>query len=65
MKPNCLICLGIGWFCENHPNLPWDDELGYTCGAGEPRKCNMVGEPGVDEPEISQVIIEDGKPTRH
>jgi hypothetical protein len=46
--------------CESHPDRPWDDELGCTCGAGTPCKCNEVGEPGVDEPDISQVIIEDG-----
>jgi hypothetical protein len=34
------------------------DELGCTCGAGEPCKCNETG--GVDEPDVGQVIIEDG-----
>lgn len=64
MDAKCSICLGIGWVCENHPDRPWDDELGCTCGAGEPCKCNAVGEPGVDEPDISQVI-EEGNKTRH
>jgi hypothetical protein len=64
MDANCPICLGIGWVCENHPDRAWDDELGCTCGAGEPCRCNAVGEPGVDEPDISQVI-EDGEKTRH
>jgi hypothetical protein len=49
----------LGWVCENHPDRPWDDELGCTCGAGTPCKCNMAGGPAVDEPDISQVIIED------
>ena len=64
MDKNCRICFGIGWVCENHPNRAGDDELGCTCGAGEPCKCNMEGEPGVDELDISQVVIEDGKLTR-
>lgn len=28
----CPICLGIGWVCENHITMPWDDELGCTRG---------------------------------
>jgi hypothetical protein len=59
VRRNCPICLGIGWVCENHPDRPWDDEIGCTCGAGLPCECN-TGE----EPDISQVI-EEKKPTRH
>jgi hypothetical protein len=58
MDAKCPVCFGIGWVCENHPDRAWDDELGCTCGAGEPCKCNLVGEPGVDEPDISQVVME-------
>jgi hypothetical protein len=25
-----------GWVCENHPDKPWDKELGCECGAGVP-----------------------------
>jgi hypothetical protein len=48
MNPNCPICRGIGWVCENHPEKPWDLELGCVCGAGAPCKCNETD--GVDEP---------------
>jgi hypothetical protein len=57
-KPNCPTCRGTGWVCENHPDKPWDDEMGCTCGAGLPCECN-TGE----EPDIRQVI--EKKPTRH
>jgi hypothetical protein len=56
MNPNCPICRGIGWVCENHPDRAWDSDLGCTCGAGEPCKCNQDGEPSVDEPDTSQII---------
>ena len=61
-NPNCTICYGIGWVCENHPEKAWDKEVGCTCGAGMPCKCNAV-EDG-EEPDISQVI-EENPPTRH
>jgi hypothetical protein len=57
MDKNCRTCFGIGLVCENHPVWAWD-ELGCTCGAGEPCKCNETG--GVDEPDVGQVIVEDG-----
>jgi hypothetical protein len=47
MNPNCPICRGIGWVCENHPEKPWDSELGCVCGAGAPCKRNETD--GVDE----------------
>ena len=62
MNPNCPICRGIGWVCENHSEKPWDPELGCVCGAGAPCKCNETD--GVDEPDVSQVIGED-EPKRH
>jgi hypothetical protein len=34
MNPRCPICLGVGWVCENHPDLPWSDELRCQCGSG-------------------------------
>jgi hypothetical protein len=51
-NPNCPICHGIGWVCENHPEKAWDKE-GCTCGAGMPCKCNSG-----EEPDISQLIEE-------
>lgn len=59
MNPNCPICRGIGWVCENHPEKPWDLELGCVCGAGAPCKCNETD--GVHEPDVSQVIGEEAE----
>jgi hypothetical protein len=59
MNKNYPICFGIGWVCENHPDRAWHDELGCTCGAGEPCQCNRA-----DGLDVSEVIIEE-KPTRH
>ena len=59
MNPNCPICLGIGWVCENHPDRAWDDEMGCTCGAGMPCACNSAE--GHEEPDTSQVIITESK----
>jgi hypothetical protein len=55
---NCPNCLGIGWVCENHPQMPWSDEDGCTCGAGMPCACN-TGEDTDNVPDISEIIIED------
>jgi hypothetical protein len=51
----CLICLDLGWVCENHPLRPWCEQLGCTCGDGKPCGCNKV-----DEPEMRAVLVEDG-----
>jgi hypothetical protein len=56
MPKHCYKCLGIGWVGENHPSLPWSDELGCTCGAGMPCECNKAGEAGVDESDVSRVL---------
>lgn len=62
MNPDCPKCRGIGWVCENHPEMPWDDAIGCTCGAGTPCPCNSAE--GHEEPDTSQVIInESEKPT--
>jgi hypothetical protein len=42
MNKKCPICFGIGWVCENHPDKPWDKELGRECGAGVPCECNRA-----------------------
>jgi hypothetical protein len=44
-KRDCPVCKGIGRICENHTNVPWDDEIGCTCGAGRPCECNSGDEP--------------------
>jgi len=42
-NPDCKICEGFGWVCENHPNLPFDH--GDGCGgAGDPCICNHLYE---------------------
>jgi hypothetical protein len=46
MNKKCPICFGIGWVCENHPDMAFDDELGCTCGEGIPCACNDGTEPG-------------------
>jgi len=58
MKTDCPHCLGIGWVCENHPKLPWHDDLGCTCGAGMHCECNQ--EEDTDSlPDISEIIVDD------
>jgi hypothetical protein len=27
IDPDCKVCLGIGWVCENHPNRAWTEDL--------------------------------------
>ncbi len=56
--PNCKICFGIGWVCENHPDRAWDEELGCVCGAGDPCVFNRSDDVkwGIEEPDVSQII---------
>ena len=56
INPDCEVCLGIGWVCENHPQRPWSDRLGCQCGAGMP--CECVSADGLEEPDVSQVLEE-------
>jgi hypothetical protein len=65
MDKNCPVCLGLGWVCENHPDRAWSDEFGCMCGAGMPCECNSAGEPGVDEPDVSEVLIEANDISKH
>jgi hypothetical protein len=58
MDKNCPVCFGLGSVCENHPDRAWHDELGCMCGAGTSCECNVSGEPGIDEPDVSRVIIQ-------
>ena len=61
----CLICLGLGWVCENHPDKVWDKDLGCECGAGMPCQCNGAGVPGVDEPDTSGILVQENFRTKH
>ena len=39
--PECEICNGEGWVCENHSDKPWLE--GECCGgAGMPCVCNPL-----------------------
>jgi hypothetical protein len=55
IDPNCPICFGLGWVCENHPKRVWD-ERGCECGAGMPCECQRARSLG--EPDLSKVIEE-------
>jgi ATP dependent DNA ligase C terminal region len=59
------VLSGIGWVCENHPNRAWDEKRGCVCGAGVPCQCNQAGESGIDEPDVSEVLIEEERIERH
>jgi len=60
MDKDCPIFFGMGWVCENHPDRAWDEKLGCQCGAGMPCRCN-----GGEEPDVSEVIIEENKIAKH
>jgi hypothetical protein len=61
--------MGIGWVCENHPNLPWHDELGCQCGAGMPCSCNRRDPPDttnvIAKENIRLVLVEEDNLTKH
>jgi hypothetical protein len=46
--PNCTICKGQGWVCENHPFVSWDGGEQTCCneldgiGAGMPCTCSPL-----------------------
>ena len=66
INPNCPICFGIGFVCENHPDRAWSEELGCQCGAGEPCACNRSLDAGIEEPDASRIIEDAGaKKRRH
>ena len=54
INPDCPICFGVGWVCENHPKRAWSEKLGCQCGAGMP--CECVSADGLEEPDISQFL---------
>lgn len=57
-NPNCPICQGIGFVCENHPDRAWSQEFGCQCGAGELCACNRSPDidAGIEEPDVSHFI---------
>jgi hypothetical protein len=58
--PRCPIFFGLGWVCENHPQLAWSDEFGCQCGAGMPCECNQTED--FEEPDTSEVIEQSPTP---
>ena len=43
--PECQVCRGFGWVCENHRDKPWEGMLPKSecCGgAGAPCTCNPL-----------------------
>jgi hypothetical protein len=48
----CPIWIGVGWVCENHPDMPWNADFGCMCGVGAPCECNDS-----DPPDTSEVIV--------
>jgi hypothetical protein len=59
INPDCKICFGIGWVCENHPQRAWTEDLGCQCGAGMPY--GVCSRDGLVEPDVRQVLEEDRK----
>jgi hypothetical protein len=58
INPNCPICHGLAWVCENHPHLAWtSDPGGCECGAGMPCECQHSDDvdAGIEEPDVSGV----------
>lgn len=53
INPECPICFGLGWVCENHPKQVWD-ERGCECGAGMPCECQHAT--GLEEPDTSKIM---------
>ena len=43
--PECNICSGEGWVCENHSDKAWGHGDGCCGGAGMPCKCNTSNPP--------------------
>ena len=61
INPNCPICHGLGWVCENHPHLAWTAEPhGCQCGAGMTCECNNSDDidKGIEEPDVNGVLDE-------
>jgi hypothetical protein len=62
INPNCPICHGLGWVCENHPHLAWTNEpSGWECGPGMKCECQRSADinAGIEKPELSAVLVSD------
>jgi hypothetical protein len=57
IDPNCPICLSLGWVCENHTDLAWDEEKGCQCGAGMPCECQRADD--IEQPDVDKVLSKD------
>jgi hypothetical protein len=62
MDPDCALCDGAGWVCENHQDRPWAPESerfdACGCGAGAPcPKCNAPSDV-INVPETSRIITD-------
>lgn len=66
-NPNCPICFGIGFVCQNNPDRVWSEELRCQCGAGDPCACNSSPDidAGIEEPDVSHIIEDAGVKKRH
>lgn len=54
--PNCAVCKGEGWVCENHPTVRWNEGYPPCCGgAGAPCVCNPLHRGGQVTPAEKQV----------
>ena len=40
--PDCEICNGEGWVCEDHPDIAWQEGDGCCGAAGMPCNCNPL-----------------------
>jgi hypothetical protein len=40
--PNCKLCGGEGWVCEDHADKPWVNGNECCGGAGMPCECNPL-----------------------
>lgn len=54
INPDCPICFGVGWVCENRPKRAWSEELGCQCGARMPCEfwTGLVANPDLDTPVV-------------
>ena len=50
IDPDCKVCLGVGWVCENHRQRAWTEELGYS--AALECRVNAFALMGIEEPDV-------------
>ena len=56
IDPDCKVCLGVGWVCENHRQRAWTEELGYSVALE--CRVNAFALTGLEEPDVSQALKE-------